>query len=43
MKAHDISSGLQCFEQSTDNGFDCTNDGLQDSTVRSLEDVAVLW
>lgn len=43
MKAHDISSGLQRFGQSSDNGFDCPNDGLQDSTVRSLEDVVVLW
>nr|XP_010298604.1 PREDICTED: integrin alpha-E [Balearica regulorum gibbericeps] len=42
VKASEISSGLQYFGQSIDGGFDCTNDGLQDITVGSLENVVVL-
>ncbi|XP_065550785.1 integrin alpha-E isoform X2 [Lathamus discolor] len=42
VKASEISSGLQYFGQSIDGGFDFTNDGLQDITVGSLENVIVL-
>ncbi|NXU23548.1 ITAE protein, partial [Thalassarche chlororhynchos] len=42
VKASEISSGLQYFGQSIDGGFDFTNDGLQDLTVGSLENVVVL-
>ncbi|XP_042647355.1 integrin alpha-E [Tyto alba] len=42
VKASEISSGLKYFGQSIDGGFDFTNDGLQDITVGSLEDVIVL-
>ncbi|NXI64673.1 ITAE protein, partial [Anseranas semipalmata] len=42
VKASDISEGLQYFGQSIDGGFDFTNDGLQDITVGSLENVVVL-
>ncbi|NWH55584.1 ITAE protein, partial [Fregata magnificens] len=42
VKASEISSGLQYFGQSIDGGFDFTNDGLQDITVGSLENVVVL-
>ncbi|NXT82050.1 ITAE protein, partial [Zapornia atra] len=42
VKATEISSGLQYFGQSVDGGFDFTNDGLQDITVGSLENVVVL-
>ncbi|KAM6242108.1 integrin alpha-E [Porphyrio hochstetteri] len=42
VKASEISSGLQYFGQSIDGGFDLTNDGLQDITVGSLENVVVL-
>ncbi|KAM6049188.1 integrin alpha-E-like [Chlamydotis macqueenii] len=42
VKASEISSGLQYFGQSIDGGFDFTNDGLQDVTVGSRENVIVL-
>ncbi|XP_075373819.1 integrin alpha-E isoform X1 [Mycteria americana] len=42
VKASEISSGLRYFGQSIDGGFDLTNDGLQDITVGSLENVVVL-
>ncbi|XP_009571887.1 PREDICTED: integrin alpha-E [Fulmarus glacialis] len=42
VKASEISSGLQYFGQSIDGGFDFTNDGLQDLTVGSLENVVLL-
>ncbi|KAM4648313.1 integrin alpha-E isoform 12-T28 [Amazona ochrocephala] len=42
VKASEISSGLQYFGQSIAGGFDFTNDGLQDITVGSLENVIVL-
>ncbi|XP_010187330.1 PREDICTED: integrin alpha-E, partial [Mesitornis unicolor] len=42
VKASEISSELQYFGQSIDGGFDFTNDGLQDITVGSLENVIVL-
>ncbi|KAM9370626.1 LOW QUALITY PROTEIN: integrin alpha-E [Phaethornis superciliosus] len=42
VKASEISSVLQCFGP-TDTRFDFTNDGLQDITVGSLENMAVLW
>ncbi|XP_010136967.1 PREDICTED: integrin alpha-E-like [Buceros rhinoceros silvestris] len=42
VKASEISSGLQYFGQSIDGGFDFTNDGLQDITVGSLENVVML-
>ncbi|NXW61055.1 ITAE protein, partial [Eurystomus gularis] len=42
VKASEISSGLQYFGQSIDGGFDFTNDGLQDITVGSLENVIML-
>ncbi|XP_009326932.1 PREDICTED: integrin alpha-E [Pygoscelis adeliae] len=42
VKASEISSGLQYFGQSIDGGFDFTNDGLQDITVGSLENVVLL-
>ncbi|KAM9257484.1 LOW QUALITY PROTEIN: integrin alpha-E [Cariama cristata] len=42
VKASEISSGLQYFGQSIDSGCDFTNDGLQDITAGSLENVMVL-
>ncbi|KAM9272449.1 integrin alpha-E [Morus bassanus] len=42
VKASEISPGLQYFGQSIGGGFDFTNDGLQDITVGSLENVVVL-
>uniref|UniRef100_A0A8C6JZ41 Uncharacterized protein n=1 Tax=Melopsittacus undulatus TaxID=13146 RepID=A0A8C6JZ41_MELUD len=43
VKASEISSGLQYFGQSIDGGFDFTNDGLQDITVGSLENVIIFF
>ncbi|KAM6296729.1 integrin alpha-E [Aegotheles albertisi] len=43
IKASEISSGLQYFGQPIDDGFDFTNDGLQDTAVGSLENWVVLW
>ncbi|KAK2537411.1 Itgae [Columba guinea] len=42
VKASEISSGLQYFGQSIGGGFDLTNDGVQDITVGSLENVIML-
>ncbi|XP_028941763.1 integrin alpha-E [Antrostomus carolinensis] len=42
VKASEISSGLQYFGRSIDGGFDVTNDGLQDLTVGSLQNIVVL-
>ncbi|XP_074969739.1 integrin alpha-E [Phalacrocorax aristotelis] len=42
VKASEISPGLQYFGQSIGGGFDFTNDGLQDITVGSLQNVVVL-